>query len=125
MREAVLAVLGLVIVALLAAIVYQNHRRFHKPLVTTPYQAVVLTNGNVFYGRIDHLGTDHPVLRDPFTVRHELDSVTQQPRDVVVKRKDEPNGADHIIFPVTAIAFIEPVRPDSTIGKLIEQAGSR
>jgi hypothetical protein len=40
----------------------------------------------------------------------------------LVWRKDEMNGADHIIFPVTSIAFVEPVRPDSTIGKLIERA---
>jgi hypothetical protein len=125
MRDAVLAVLGLAIVALLGAIVYQNHHRFHKPLITTPYQAVVLENGNVFYGRIDHLGSDHPVLRDAFSIRRELDPETQQPRYVLVKRKDEVNGADHLIFPVTAIAFIEPVRPDSPIGKLIEQAGPR
>ena len=122
MREAVLAVLGLAIVALLAAIVYQNHRRFHRPLITTPYQAVVLENGNVFYGRIDHLGSDHPVLRDVFSIRRELGPGTEQPRYVLVKRKDEIDGADHIIIPVTAIAFVEPVRPDSTVGKLIEQA---
>ncbi len=125
MREAVAAVLALAIVALLAAIVYQNHRRFHKPLITTRYQAVALGNGNVFYGRIDHLGSDHPVLRDVFTIRRELDPGSGQPRYILIKRKDEVNGADHIIIPVTAIAFIEPVLPDSPIGKLIEQAGLR
>lgn len=123
MRESIVVVLGLLIVALLAAIVYQNHRRFHKPLITTPYQAVVLGNGNVFYGRIDHLGTDHPVLRDVFTVRREVDTSSGEPRYILVKRRDEANGADHIILPITAISFVEPVRPDSTIGKLIEQAG--
>jgi hypothetical protein len=123
MREAVLAIIGLAIVALLAAIVYQNHRRFHTPLLTTPYQAVVLANGNVFYGRIDHLGSDHPVLRDVFTVRSEPDPQTQRPRYVVTKRRDGTTGADHLIFPAAAIAFIEPVHPDSTIGKLIEAAG--
>ena len=123
MRDGVLFVLGLAIVALLVAIAYQNHRRFHKPLLTTPYQAVVLQNGAVFYGRVDHLGTDHPVVRDAFTVRTEIDPQTQRPRHVVVKRRDEPNGADHLIIPAAAIAFVEPVRPDSATGKLIEQAG--
>ncbi len=122
MRDAVLAVCGVVIVAMLAVSILQNHRRFHRPLMTTPYQAVTLIDGNVFYGRIDHLGSDHPVLREPFSVRHEVDAQTQKPRYVLVWRKDEMNGADHIIFPVTSIAFVEPVRPDSTIGKLIERA---
>jgi hypothetical protein len=119
MRQTFLVVIGLVIVAMLAVIVFQNHRRFHRPLLTTPYQAVTLTNGAVLYGRIDHLGSNHPVLRDVLTVRHEPDSPTQ--KYVLVRRKDEVNGADHVIFPVTSIVFIEPVQPDSTIGKLIEQ----
>ncbi len=123
MKEITLGLLGLAIAALLAALVYQNQRRFHQPLVTTPFQAVALQNGAVFYGRIDHLGTDYPVLRDAFTVRRESGPDTQAPHYVLVKRSDEPNGADHIIFPAAAIAFIEPVRPDSEVGRLM--AGER
>jgi hypothetical protein len=125
MKEGAVLVVGLAIVALLAVIVYQSHRRFHKPLLTTPYQAVVLQNGAVFYGRLDHLGTDHPVLRDALTIRHEVDQATGEARYVVVRRKDEAGGADHMIFPVTAIAFVEPVHPGSTIGKLVEEAIAR
>lgn len=123
MRVAILSICGIAIVALLAMVVYQNHRRFHIPLITTRYQAVTLINGDVFYGRIDHLGTDHPVLRDAFTVRREPDPQTQQSRYTLVKRKDEINGGDHLIFVASAIAFVEPVRSDSTVAKLIEQAG--
>ena len=125
MKEAILAAIGIAIVGLLATSVYQNYRRFHKPLITTVYQSVVLENGSTFYGRIDHLGTDYPVLREPFTVRRVLDPDTQQPRYVLVKRQDEVNGADHMIFPSASIAFIEPVQPSSTIGKLIAQASSQ
>ncbi|MDD5330474.1 MAG: hypothetical protein PHX38_10740 [Sulfuricella sp.] len=124
MREAMLGLLGLAIAALLAALVYQNQRRFHKPLITTPYQAVTLQNGTVFYGRIDHLGTDYPVLRDAFTLRVDS-SGTEGPTYSLVRRKDEPNGADHIILPAASIAFVEPVRPDSEVGRLIGQAGVR
>ena len=125
MKEAIVGVIAVMIMALLAGIYYQNHRRFHKPLLTTQYQAVMLENGSMFYGRIDHLGTDHPVLRHALSVHRELDPQTNQPRYVLVKRKDELNGADHIIFPATAIVFIEPVQPNSVIGKLIEQSGVR
>lgn len=123
MKQALLIVSALAILMMLAVIAYQNHRRFHRPLLTTPYQAVMLTNGSVFYGRIDHLGSDHPVLRDAFSVRQETNPQTQKPRYVLVKRRDEVTGADHMIFPATSIVFIEPVHADSTIGKLIEQAG--
>jgi hypothetical protein len=63
------------------------------------------------------------VLSDPFSVRREVDPGTQQPRYVLTKRKDGITGADHLIFPATSILFVEPVRTDSIIGKLIEQAG--
>jgi hypothetical protein len=125
MRDVVVGVLGLAIVVLLAATVYQNQRRHHRPLLTTAYQAVTLDNGSVFYGRIDHLGTDHPVLRDAFTVRTEPDARTRQPRYTVVRRKDELHGADHMIFPATSIAFVEPIAPDSVVGKLIAQTSFR
>ncbi|HVO27043.1 MAG TPA: hypothetical protein VMW56_25815 [Candidatus Margulisiibacteriota bacterium] len=125
MKEAVCVAIGLAIVVLLAMIVYQNHRRFHRPLLTTAYQAVVLQSGAVYYGRIAHLGTDHPVLRDVFTVRQERDAETGQPRYVMVQRKDEVNGADHMILTVSAIAFVEPVQPDSPVGRLVEQTGPR
>ena len=82
-------VLSIGITGPLAATVYQNYQKFHKPLLTTRYQAVTLENGNTFYGRIDHLGSDHPVLRNVFTVRAEIDAQTQQSRYVLVKRKDE------------------------------------
>jgi hypothetical protein len=123
MKKALLVIAGFAVVAMLAVLVYQNHRRYHRPLLTTPYQAVTLANGTVLYGRIGHLGSDHPVLRDVFSVRLEPDPQTQKQQYVLVKRKDGANGADHVIFPVTSILFIEPVQPDSTTGKLIDRAG--
>lgn len=120
MRDVVVIAVSFAILALLTVISYQDHYRFHRPMLTTPYQAVTLTNGAVLYGRLYHLGSDHPVLRDVFTVRHQPGSPTQQ--YVLVKRKDEVNGADHVIFPVTSILFVEPVNPDSAIGQLIAAA---
>ena len=125
MRQAILPILGLSIVALVAISVYQNQRRFHAPLITSPYQRVVLQNGHVYYGRIDHLGTNYPVLRGAVSIREEVDPVTREERYVLARRKDEAHAADHMIFPATSIAFVEPVRPDSVIGKLLQEAPSR
>lgn len=122
MREALLPILGVLIVVLLTASVYQNQRRFHTPQITSAYQLVALQNGQVYYGRIAHLGTDYPVLRDPLRIREEIDPATRERRYVLTRRKDEANGADHMIFPATSIAFVEPVRPDSVIGNVIAKA---
>jgi hypothetical protein len=123
MRDLVIAACGLAIVALLAVIAYQDYRRFHKPLLTTTFQAVTLVNGEVFYGRIDHLGTDHPVLRDAFSIRTEIEPQSQQEKRVIVRRSDSLTGADHLIFPAASIASVEPVKADSAVGKLIKEAG--
>ena len=125
MKDLILPGLGLTIVALLAILTYQQHFRFHKPQVTTRYQAITLINGDIYYGRVAHLGTDHPVLRDPFRLRAEMDPQAPQQRQLIAQLRDGPTGADHIIFPATAIVSVEPVQPGSTIGLLIEQARLR
>lgn len=122
-RDLFVAVWGAAIVALLAVFVFQDYRRFHKPLLTTTYQAITLLNGEVLYGRIDHLGTDRPVLRDAFSVKTELDPQTKEARHFLVKRRDSLTGADHLIFPATSIVFVEPVKANSTVDNLIKAAG--
>ena len=121
-RDLAIAACALLIIALLAALVRQNQRRFHKPLLTTRYQAVTLASGNVLYGRIDHLGTDHPVLRDAFELRTELDPESGRATHAVVWLKHGPTGADHLILPAGSIGFVEPVRSDSTIGRAVDEA---
>jgi hypothetical protein len=122
---ALLALLALLAIVLLAAQLYLDQRRFHRPLLTTPYQRVTLQDGSVYYGRIDHLGTDHPVLRDAMTIRQEKGVTPAEPQYVLTRRKDEPHGADHIIFPAVSIVFVEPVRPDSPIGQVIAASEKR
>jgi hypothetical protein len=124
MRNLIFASIGLVLVALLAANSYQNYRRFHRPLLTTQYQAVTLQDGRVFYGRIDHLGSDYPVLWGAFTLRKKSGADNQEPQYSLVRRQDEINGADHMIFPATAIAYVEPVKPDSIVGRLLALSGA-
>jgi hypothetical protein len=89
---------------------------------TSTYQAVTLLNGEVLYGRIDHLGSDHPVLRDAFVVRSEADAQSKAAGQSIVRRRDGPTGADHIILSATAIASVEPIAADSTLGRLMKDA---
>lgn len=122
-KDLALACGAIAIALLLAVVVYQDYRRHHEPLLTTTHQAVTLVNGEVHYGRIAHLGTDNPVLRDAFSVRTEADPQTGQPRQVIVPRVDGATGADHLILPAASILAVEPVQPDSPIGRLIAQRG--
>ena len=124
MKLAILTLLGLVIALLLAVFVYQDYRRFHKPQLTTSHHAVTLTNGRTYYGRVFHLETDRPVLRDVLSVQQEIDAATQQPKYLIEKLRDTINGADHMILVDASILHVEPVQPDSAIGKLIAQSSS-
>ena len=40
----------------------------HSIQFSTPYQAVLLTNGSVYFGHLQDYGTSHPVLTDVYYV---------------------------------------------------------
>jgi hypothetical protein len=71
------------------------------------------------------LGSDNPVLRDVMAVHEEQLAGSSETRYVVTARRDEAHGADHMILPATSIISVEPVGPDSTIGRLIAGAQRR
>jgi hypothetical protein len=93
-----------------------------SPDLSTPYQAVVLTNGQVYFGKLDRLGPAYPTLRDVFYIQSHQNPDTKQVTNTLVKRGRELHGPDYMILNAQHILFIEPVRADSQLGKLIEEA---
>src|SRR5262245_54158017 len=93
--------------------------------LSTTYQAVVLTNGQVYFGKLDKLGAQYPTLRDVYYIQAQQNPETKQVSSTLVKRGREMHGPDHMIINAQHILFIEPVRPDSQLGKLIEEARKR
>lgn len=121
MIEVVLCIFLFAWVLVSAAQLYFDYRRHHRPQLTTPYQSITLHNGETYYGRIAHLGTDHPVLRDAMRVRADPASsgnATLKPEWIA----DERDGADHLIFPAEAILYVNPVNPNSQTGRAIAQS---
>ncbi len=88
----------------------------------TEYQAVVLTNGQVFFGKLEGLGTPYPVLNDVHYVR-----VYGDPRDprnatsTLVKRGQEWHAPDSMVINAEHIILVEPVTKDSKVAKLIAE----
>ena len=123
MRDLLLVLIGLAVVALLCLQTYRDYRRFHNPLLTTPYQAVTLRDGSVLVGRIDHLGTDYPVLRRALEIRRSDGSGPSGGKANLVPLKDGPFGGDHVIFPAASILRVQPIEPNSEIGRLISERG--
>lgn len=114
----VIAFLCLVIVA--GGVWYFVSRR--APAMTTPYQAVLLTNGSAYFGRLENLGTPFPVLRDVFYVQSVQDQNTKRVSNVLVKRGKEWHQPDRMILNSNMIVLVEPVSPSSRVAQLIAQA---
>jgi len=93
-----------------------------SPDLGTQYQAVVLTNGQVYFGKLEKLGAQYPTLNDVYYIHTQQNPDTKQVTNTLVKRGREMHAPDHMIINAQHILFIEPVRPDSQLGKAIEDA---
>jgi hypothetical protein len=113
-----------VIAAALCVIAYQGTRgRF--PELSTPYHAVELTNGQVFFGRVDRLDADYIVLRDVFYIQSRQDPQTRAVTNILVKRGGEWHAPDRMILHRQQVQLIEPVKEDSQVAKLIAEQSQK
>lgn len=91
---------------------------------STSYQAVLLNNGTVYYGKLQGYGTANPVLTDSFYVVTRTDPNTKAVSNVLVKRGKELHGPDRMYLNPTAIVFVETVGSGSKVAQLITQAAT-
>ena len=88
---------------------------------STPYQAVLLTNGSVYFGHLQDYGTSHPVLTDVFYVVSQTNPETKQVSNVLVKRGKELHEPDRMYINPNQIVFVETVGTNSTVAQHIAQ----
>lgn len=86
---------------------------------TAAYHAVLLSNGSVYFGKMEGIGTAYPILRDVYYVQSNVDQVTKAVTNILVKRGKEWHGPDRMILNERSIVFIEPVGADSKVAQLI------
>lgn len=86
------------------------------------YYAVLLTNGSVYFGHMEGLGSPFPVLKEVYYVQSSQNPETKEVKNILVKRGKEWHGPDRMILNEKAIVFVEPVGIDSTVAKLIEES---
>jgi len=90
--------------------------------LTTPYQAVLLSNGSAYFGQLQGLGTPYPVLTNVFYVKSTQDPNTKAISNSLVKRGREWHAPDRMILNANMIVLVEPVNPSSRVAQLIAQA---
>jgi hypothetical protein len=89
---------------------------------TTPYQAVLLSNGSVYFGHLDGYGSGRPVLSDVFYVVTQTNPDTKQSSNILIKRGKELHEPDRMYLTPSSIVFVEPVGPKSKVAQLIAEA---
>ena len=81
----------------------------------TTYQAVLLTNGSVYFGKLDGYQTKFPVLSDVYYVQTGVDPATKKSTSVLIKRGKELHSPDRMYLNPSQIVLVEPVGPDSKV----------
>ena len=120
-RIALLAVIALVAAGILIFAI--GMFRKSTPAMTTPYQAVLLSNGSAYFGKLpEGLGTPFPVLTDVFYVQSSTNPETKQVSNILVKRGKEWHQPDRMILNSSMIVLVEPVSPGSRVAQLIAEA---
>ncbi len=85
------------------------------------YQAVQLSNNNIFFGKLEGYGTDNPVLKEVYYVETVVDPQTKQQKNVLAKRGKEWHQPDKMYINPKQIVIVEPVGPNSRVAELIKE----
>jgi hypothetical protein len=105
--------------------IYRMKQSMDPPAFTTTYQAVLLDNGQVYYGMISRLGTRFPVMKDVYYIVRTEDTKTKQVKNVLVKRGKELHAPTETVLNAQHIVMVEPVGTNSEVARLIAQSESQ
>lgn len=92
---------------------------------TTPYQAVLLTSGSAYFGRLEGYGTSRPVLKEVYYIVTQTNPETKQTSNILVKRGKELHEPDRMYLNPNQIIAVEPVGPNSQIAQQIAKSQSQ
>ena len=109
-----------VVVLLVGSALYSQ--RDATPRWTTPFQAVMLDSGIVYFGKLSGYGTPNPVLTDVYYVQSRQDPNTKQISNQLVRLSTQWHGPDRMVLNPSHIVAVEPVATVSTVATLIEEA---
>ena len=114
---------------LLAALIIALSILGHAWIVTHPravsfdqtYQAVLLSNNNVYFGKLEGYGTENPVLTEVYYVQTSVNPNTKEQTNILTKRGKEWHSPDRMYINPKQIVIVEPVGPNSRVSELIKE----
>ncbi|MGA2271220.1 MAG: hypothetical protein ABSH44_22355 [Bryobacteraceae bacterium] len=113
-------IVGAVIIALAILVAGWMVTRSHVVQFDKPYQAVLLSNGQVYYGRLEGYGTEHPVLREVYYIQSSVNPQTHEQTNILLRRGKEWHAPDRMYLNPSQILLVEPVGTDSKVADLIK-----
>jgi hypothetical protein len=111
-----------VLVIVAASVFLVGRVRSREVQFPTPYQAVLLTNGSVYFGKLAGYGGASPVLSEVYYIVSQTDPETKKVSNMLVKRGKELHAPDRMYLNANQILFVEPVGPSSKVANLIQES---
>ena len=118
---------GLVLIVAGIMLIVEHMRGSHNSEVkfSTPYQAVLLTNGSVYFGKLQGYGSSTPELTQVYYVVSQTNPETKQVTNSLIRRGQELHKPDRMYLNPRQILFVEPVGTDSRVAQLIKEQGGQ
>lgn len=117
--------LAAAVVVLALALVTGTRAADKPPVFNSSYQAVLLDDGQVYYGKLSGLGTPFPEMTEVYYIVNQQDPKTKAVKHILVKRGKELHQPTETFLNARHIVMIEPVGPDSEVAKLILESGEK
>ncbi len=112
----------LTVLVLVAFLLAGCQRAPQKPTFGTPYQAVLLDNGQLLFGKLADTGpVGYSTLIDVFYVQTQTNRETGNVTSVLIRRGQESHRPGIMYISTRHIVLVESVAPDSPIATLIAQ----
>jgi hypothetical protein len=108
-------------ILLLAGLTACNRSHDEKgPEISTPYAAVLLDTGQLYYGKLVNAGSRFPELTDVYYIQSQVNQETKAVTSVLVRRGNEWHGPDRMFLNERHVVLVEPVGTNSKVAQLIE-----
>jgi hypothetical protein len=90
----------------------------------TEYQAVLLDNGQAYFGKVSDAGSAYILLEDVYYIQRVEDADKKEVKNILIKRGNELHGPEFMRINSRHVVLIEPVSPDSRVAQLIREANT-
>ena len=118
------SLLGLIVIALLGALVYLQWRGDFHPHIDDKiaHYAVVLNNGQSIFAHVDRVNTGELELSDVYYVQSRMNPETKEVQNALVRRgMIEWHSPKKMLVNTRNVLIMEPVDPESKVAKLIAE----